>query len=175
MVAAARDRPCHTVEFWGGYAGWSGGDAEDFTDGPATGATFLFHVGLPVQIGVDLGFARLETGQIFEQVYEFSASFAARYRIMGIRRVRPFLGMRAGYTRLSADFSIFRFEQNGSLVGGSAGFEIPAGARVMLILTGEAMYQNYRDAMIFLYDIDIPSSGGNAWRWWSRLGLAFRW
>jgi len=172
--AAGQTYP-NTVEFWGGVAGWSGENAQGFENGPSTGATFLFHVGIPVQVGLDIAFARMDSDQIVGEVDEFSASAAARYRLTLIPGFRPFLGLRGGYTRLSADYSDFRFEQNGSMIGGNAGLEIPLGSRVMLVATAEAMHYTYRDTTIFLEDIPIPSTGGSAWRYWGRLGLAFRW
>lgn len=170
----ARQVPPHTVEFWGGVAWWSGENAEGFATGPATGATFLFHVGIPVELGVDVAFARMDSDQIVGEVDEFSVSPTVRYRLRFSSRIRPFVGIQAGYTRLSADYEILRFEQNGSLVGGNAGVEIPLGARVMLTGTMGLLYYEYRDTTVFLYDVPVPSTGGNAWRYWGRLGLSFR-
>lgn len=171
----ARQADPNTVEFWGGMAGWSGEKAEGFSTGPATGAVFLFSVGIPVHVGLDVGFARMDSDQIVGEVDEFTLSMAARYRFMSTGNVRAFLGAQAGYTRLSADYSEFRFEQNGWLVGGNAGVELPMGARVMLAGTGGASYYGYGDTTIFLNDVSFASSGGNAWRYWFRLGLSFRW
>jgi hypothetical protein len=172
---AAREPYPNTVEFWGGMAGWSGENASAFETGPSTGATFLFHVGIPVQLGFDIAFARMDSDQFVGEVDEFSASAAVRYRMTFVPLVRPFLGARGGYTRLSADYSDLRFEQNGSMIGGNAGLELPMGSRVMLVVTGEAMHYSYHDTTVFLEDIPIPSTGGNAWRYWGRLGLSFRW
>jgi len=172
---SARQATPHTAEFWAGLAGWSGEKARSFSTGPATGATFLFHVGLPVQLGLDLGFARMDTDQVVGEVDEFTGSFAARLRAPFLIRFRPFLGMRAGYTRLSADLETLRFEQNGGFVGGNLGVEVPLGSRVLLTGTGEALYYGYRDTTLFLEDIPVPSTGGNAWRYAARLGLSFRW
>jgi len=165
----------NTVEFWGGAAGWSGENAEGFEIGAGTGSTFLFNVGWPIQIGGDLAFVRFETDQAVGKVDEFSASAATRYRVTASQRVFPFLGARAGYTRLSADYSDFRFEQNGALVGGGGGLEVPFRGRVMLTGMVEALYYHYGDTKIFLEDVEIPSTGGGAWRYWGRLGLSFRW
>ncbi len=165
----------HTVEFWGGTAGWSGEDANGFSTGPATGATLLFHIGIPVQVGLDLGFARMDSDQLVQEVDEFYACMAARYRLGFVPYVRPFLGIHGGYTRLSAEYEILRFEQNGWLTGASAGFEVPMGSRVMLFGAGTISYYGYRDTTIFLYDVPLESTGGNAWRYGLRLGLSFRW
>lgn len=165
----------NTIEFWGGAAGWSGENAEGFETGGGTGSTFLFDVGWPVQVGGDLGFVRFKTDQVVGKVDEFSGSAAIRYRITASRSLIPFLGARAGYTRLSADLENFRFEQNGALVGGSGGLEIPLRGRAMLVGTLEALYYHYGDTEIFLEDVSIPSTGGGAWRYWGRLGISFRW
>ena len=165
----------NTVEFWGGLAEWSGENASGFERGPSTGGTFLFQIGMPVQLGLDLAFARMDSDQLVGEVDEFSASGAARYRLRLLDAVRPFLGVRGGYTRLSADYSDLRFEQNGVLAGGNLGLEIPMGSRVMLVGTAEAMYYSYWDTTIFLEDESLPSTGGTAWRYWGRLGLSFRW
>jgi hypothetical protein len=175
QIALARQTPPHTVEFWGGLADWSGEQAEGFERGPATGATFLFHVGIPVEIGLEAAFARMDTDQIVGEVYEFSFAPVIRYRLPFFSRFRPFVGMQAGYTRLSADYEALRFEQNGGLVGGSAGLEIPMGARVMLAGTVGLLYYGYRDTTIFLSGDPVPATGGNAWRYWGRVGLSFRW
>ncbi len=170
-----REQYPNTVEFWGGLAGWSGENASEFETGPSTGGTFLFQVGIPVQLGLDVAFARMDTEQIVGEVDEFSASGAARYRIALLEEVRPFLGIRCGYTRLSADYWELRFEQNGVLAGGNLGLEIPLGSRLMLVGTAEALYYSYWDTTVFLEDIPVPSTGGTAWRYWGRLGLSFRW
>jgi hypothetical protein len=169
---SAREVPPHTIEVWGGGAVWEK-STEDGAGGPATGATALFHVGLPVQLGFDLAFARYDPGSA--DIEEFTASIAVRYRFPFLHSFRPFVGTRTGYTRLSAELLGLRLEQNGALIGGSAGFEIPMGSRVMLTATGEAMYQGYKDAELFLGDYTFESSAGNAWRYWARLGLTFRW
>ncbi len=174
-VAGAREKPPNTVEFWGGLAGWSGDDAHDFDTGPATGATFLFHVGIPVEVGLDVAFARMDSYELGVEVDEFSASAAARYRFTFLPVFRPFVGLKGGYTRLSADYADLRFEQNGGLAGGNAGLEIPMGSRVMLVATGEAMYYSYGDTTVFLEDIALPSTGGHAWRYVGRMGFSFRW
>lgn len=80
---------------------------------PATGATFLFDVGLPLNVGLDLGFDCTGTDQVVGDTDEFTAAFAGRVRVP--------------HTTLS------------------------------------------------LEDVPIPSTGGNAWRAWARLGLSFRW
>jgi hypothetical protein len=165
----------HTIEIWGGAASWSGENAEGFDVGAGTGATFLFDVGWPVQIGGDLAFSRFETGQILGKADEFSGSLALSYRILPDRAVVPFLGMRAGYTRLSARYETVRFEQNGGLVGGATGVEIPLRGRLMLSATAEALYHHYADAKIFLEDEVLPASGGGAWRYWGRIGIEWRW
>ncbi len=174
QLQARQERP-NTVEFWGGMAGWSGEKAEGFSEGPATGATFLFDIGVPVQLGLDAAFARMDSDQSVGEVDEFALSLVARYRFMAVPRVGAFVGVLAGYTRLSADYETLRFEQNGGLVGGNAGFEIPLGSRIMLVGTGVACYYGYGDTTVFLYDMPIQSSGGNAWRYSFRLGLSFRW
>jgi hypothetical protein len=173
-VSAHQPYP-NTAEFWGGVAGWSGEDARGFETGPSTGATFLFHIGMPVEVGLDIAFARMDSDQFVGEVDEFSASAEVRYRLAFIPVIRPFLGARGGYTRLSADYADLEFEQNGSMIGGNAGLEVPVGSRVMFVVTGEAMYYSYHDTTIFLEDIPIPSTGGSAWRYWGRLGLSFRW
>lgn len=174
-LLAGQHRYPHTIEIWGGAASWSGENAEDFDAGAGTGATFLFDVGWPIQIGGDLAFSRFETDQILGKADEFSGSLAMSYRILPDRAVVPFLGMRAGYTRLSARYETLRFEQNGVLVGGATGVEIPLRGRLMLSATAEALYHHYSDAKIFLEDDVVPSSGGGAWRYWGRLGIEWRW
>lgn len=174
-VGEAQHRFPSTVEIFGGVAGWSGENADGFEAGAGTGSTFLFDVGWPVQIGGDLAFNRFESDQALGKIDEFSGSFALRYRFLPDRAVIPFLGGRTGYTRLSANLEDFRFEQNGFLIGGGGGLEIPLGGRIMLAATGEALYYHYGDAKIFLEDVVIPSSGGGAWRFWGRLGLSWLW
>jgi opacity protein-like surface antigen len=173
--AAAQKGFPSTVEIWGGVAAWSGENAKGFEPGAGTGSSFFFDVGWPIQLGGDLAFNRFETDQSVGKVDEFSGAAAARYRFLQDGAVIPFLGIRAGYTRLSADLADFRFEQNGGLVGGSTGVEIPLRGRIMLALTGEALYYHYADTKIFLEDEEIPSSGGGGWRYWGRIGLSWRW
>lgn len=173
--ARAGRPPENTVAFWVGYADWSGENARSFAAGPATGATLLFHIGLPVAVGLEAGFARMDTDQVVGEVDEFTLTAVVRYRFAFIPGIRPFVGLQGGYTRLSADLESLRFEQNGGFGGGNAGFEIPAGQRVMLTCVAGAQYHEYRDTTFFLYDVSVPSTGGGAWRYWGRLGLSFRW
>ena len=172
---AGQHRFPNTIEVWGGAAGWSGDNATGFKTGAGTGSTFLFDVGWPLQVGGDLAFNRFETDQILGKVDEFSGSVVLRYRILPERALVPFVGMRAGYTRLSANLESLRFEQNGGLVGGSAGIEIPLRGRLMFSATGEALYHHYSDTKFFLEDEVIPTSGGGAWRYWGRAGIVWRW
>jgi hypothetical protein len=174
-LLSGQHRYPHTIEIWGGAASWSGENAEGFDVGAGTGATFLFDVGWPVQIGGDLAFSRFETDQILDKADEFSGSLALSYRILPERAVVPFLGMRVGYTRLSARYETLRFEQNGGLFGGATGIEVPLRGRLMLSATAEALYHHYADAKIFLEDEEIPASGGGAWRYWGRVGIEWRW
>jgi len=174
LIQASESRP-NTVEIWGGVASWSGEDAEGFEPGPGTGATLLFHIGLPVQFGFEAAFARMDTDQFIDEVDEVAISGVIRYRFLKAPLIAPFLGVQAGYTRLSADYSDLKFEQNGWFAGGHAGFEVPLRSRVMLAFTGGMYYYGYSDTTIFLEDVPLPSTGGNAWRYWGRLGLSFHW
>ena len=82
------------------------------------------------------------------------------------------VGLEVAFARM--DFDRLGFEQNSSRLGGSAGLEIPMGSRVMLAGTAGLMYYGYRDTTLVLYGDPIPSTGGNAWRYWDLLGLSFR-
>jgi hypothetical protein len=170
----------HTVELWGGGGWWSGEEAESYGAGGATGATALFSVGWPVQLGFDLGFSRFATDvtigdQSSFDVDEFSASGMLRRRVGSFSRFYPFLGARVGYTRTSATVETIRLEQNGVLLGPSLGVETLLSGRIMLAVTGDVLYQHYGDAEIFLDDVSLTDSGGGAWRYWVKLGLSWLW
>ncbi len=170
----------HTIEIWGGGGWWSGEEAESYRAGAGTGATALFNVGWPVQVGFDLTSSRFKTDvtigdQSEFDVDEFTASGVVRRRLGSFPRIYPFLGARVGYTRTSATVATLRLEQNGVLVGPALGVEALLSGRLMLALTGEALFQNYGDAEIFLDDIRFEDSGGSAWRYWVKLGLSWMW
>jgi hypothetical protein len=174
---SAQSRPFpNTLEIWVGANTWSGEEAEDFDWGWATGTTFLFDVGWPIQFGGDLSFSQFGGPEILPEIDEFTGSVALRYRFQPSPSIFPFLSARAGYTRLSAEFEPYRLEQNGALVGGGAGLEVPLSGQIMLALSTEALYQRYGAARVFQDDIDLPTDdGGGAWRYWARLGLSWRW
>jgi hypothetical protein len=170
----------HTIEIWGGGGWWSGEEAEDYDPGAGTGATALFNLGWPVQVGLDLAFTRFPTDVTIGdrsdfEVDEFTASAVVRRRLGSLRRVYPFLGARVGYTRASAEVETLRLEQNGVLFGPSAGLEVLLGGRVMLVLTGDVLHQRYGDAEIFLDDVKLEDSGGGAWRYWLKAGFSWMW
>jgi hypothetical protein len=168
--AAAQD----AVDLWGAWGEWSGKNAESFQGGYALGASYVADVGLPVDLGIDVLFARFDADQLAQVVDEFEVSAVARRWLLGRgSQVRPFLGARLGYTRLSADYADLKFEQNGAFAGPVLGIAIPTGRTLSPMLSVEALRVRYQDTSIFLEDVELPQSGGYGWRFFVRLGVTF--
>jgi len=162
------------VDLWGAWGDWAGKNAESFKAGYALGAGYVADVGLPVDLGIDLQFARFDADQLSQIVDEFEAAAVARRWLLGRRSpVRPFLGARAGYTRLSADYADLQFEQNGAFIGPVLGIALPTGKTLSPMLSVEALRLKYADTSIFLEDVELPQSGGYGWRFFVRLGVTF--
>jgi len=87
--------------------------------------------------------------------------------------LRPFLGARVGYTRLSADYEDLQFEQNGAFLGPVLGIAFPTGKTLSPMLSVEALRVRYQDTSLFLEDLELPQSGGYGWRFFVRLGVTF--
>ena len=168
--AAAQD----SVDLFGGWGEWSGKNAKDFAGGYALGMSYVADVGFPVDLGIDLLFARFDADQLSEVVDEFQASAVLRRWVLDrSSRVRPFLGARVGYTRLSADYEELQFEQNGAFIGPLLGFAFPTGKTLSPMLSVEAFRVRYGDTTLFLEDLELPQSGGYGWRFFVRLGVTF--
>lgn len=168
--AAAQD----AVELWGAWGEWAGKNAESFKGGYALGAAYVADVGFFFDLGIDVQFARFDADQLSQVVDEFEASAVARRWLLGRRSpVRPFLGARAGYTRLSADYADLQFEQNGGFIGPVLGIVLPTGKTLSPMLSVEALRLKYQDTSIFLEDVELPQSGGYGWRFFVRLGVTF--
>ncbi|MGW8265478.1 MAG: hypothetical protein ACWGSQ_03870 [Longimicrobiales bacterium] len=168
--AAAQD----AVELWGAWGEWSGKNAESFKGGYALGAGYLADVGLPVDLGIDVLFARMDADQLTKVVDEFQASAVLRRWILGGGSLlRPYLGARVGYTRLSADYEDLKFEQNGVFAGPVLGIVLPSGKTLSPTLSLEALRVRYSDTSLFLEDLEVPQSGGYGWRFFVRLGVTF--
>lgn len=169
-VASAQD----AVYLWGAWGDWSGKNAESFRAGYALGAAYVADVGLPVDLGIDVLFARMDADQLTRVVDEFQASAVLRRWLLGGGSLlRPYLGARVGYTRLSADYEELKFEQNGVFVGPALGVVLPTGKTLSPTLSVEALRVRYQDTSLFLEDVELPQSGGYAWRFFVRLGVTF--
>lgn len=163
-----------SVDLWGAAGEWSGKNAEDFAGGYALGMSYVADVGMPVDLGVDLLFARFDAAQASDRVDEFQASVVFRRWILGRgSRIRPFLGARGGYTRLAADLAEYQFEQNGVFLGPVLGIVIPTGKTLSPMLSVEAFRVRYSDTSLFLEGLELPQSGGYGWRFFVRLGVTF--
>ncbi|MEJ2504221.1 MAG: hypothetical protein P8177_13070, partial [Gemmatimonadota bacterium] len=73
------------VELWGAWGAWSGsdGNAEGFEPGYALGASYVADVGVPVDIGVDVVFARFDYTPVDWVIDEFQASLVLRRWVLG--------------------------------------------------------------------------------------------
>lgn len=168
--AAAQD----AADLFGGWGGWSGKNAETFKGGYALGAAYIADFGLPLDLGVDVLFARMDADQLTETVDEFQASAVLRRWILGGGgAIRPYLGARVGYTRLSADLADLKFEQNGAFAGPQLGLVFPTGKTLSPLLSVEALRVRYQDTTLFLEDLELPQSGGYGWRYFVRVGVTF--
>ncbi len=98
-----------SVDLWGAKGEWAGRNADDFAGGYALGMSYVADIGLPVDLGADLLFARFDADQASDLVDEFQFSAVFRRWLLGRNsRVRPFLGARAGYSRLAADLAEYQ-------------------------------------------------------------------
>ena len=168
--AAAQD----AVDLCGGWGDWSGKNAEDFSGGYALGAAYVVDVGILIDLGVDVLFARMDADQVAEIVDEFQASAVLRRWILGGESpLRPYLGARVGYTRLSADLEDLQFEQNGVFAGPLLGIVIPTGKTLSPMVSVEALRVRFQDTSLFLEDLELPQSGGYGWRFFVRVGVTF--
>jgi len=162
------------VDIWGAWGSWAGKNAEDFKNGYALGASYVADIGRPLDLGLDVLFARFDADQLAETVDELEVSAIFRRWVFGHRGpVRPYLGARVGYTRLGADLEDLRFEQNGALGGLVLGFVLPTGRTLSPMLALEAMRVRYGDTSLFLEGVELPQSGGWGWRFFIRGGVTF--
>jgi hypothetical protein len=162
------------VDFWGAWGSWSGKNAESFRNGYALGASYVADIGQPLDLGLDILFARFDADQLAEVVDEFEVSAVFRRWILGRDGpVQPFLGARVGYTRLAADLADLKFEQNGALGGLVLGFVFPTGRTLSPMLSVEALRLHYGDTTLYLEDLELPQSGGWGWRYFIRGGITF--
>ena len=177
MLLASGSNPLagqDAVDLWGAWGGWSGENAESFKKGYALGASYLADIGKPADLGLDILFARFDADQLTETVDELQVSLVLRRWILGRRGpFQPFVGARAGYTRLAADVESLRFEQNGALGGLVLGFVLPTGRTLSPMFALEALRHRYEDTSLFLEGVELPQSGGSAWRFFLRGGLTF--
>ncbi len=163
-----------SVDLWGAWGEWSGKNARTFAGGYALGMSYVADVGWPADLGVDVLFARLDADQLARVVDEFEASVVLRRWVLGRgARIRPFLGARGGYTRLSADLEDLKFEQNGVVGGPVLGFVFPTGKTLSPMVSFEALRIHYQDTSLFLEGVKLPQSGGSAWRFFARVGITF--
>jgi hypothetical protein len=162
------------VELWGAYGSWSGKNAEDFQDGYALGSSYVADLGLPLDVGIETLFARFDADQMTDVVSEFQAAVVLRRWLLGQEAaIRPYLGSRLGYTRLSADFEDLQFEQNGVMGSLVLGVVFPTGRRLSPFVSVEAAEHRYEDTSIFLEGLEIPQSGGRGWRFFFKAGVTF--
>ena len=162
------------VDLWGAWGSWAGENAEDFQDGYALGASYVADIGKPVDVGLDILFARFDADQATDVVDELEISAVLKRWILGRQGpFRPFLGARVGYTRLAADLEEFRFEQNGALGGLTLGFVLPSGRTLSPTFSLEALRVRYSDTTLFLEGLEIPQSGGWGWRFFIKGGVTF--
>jgi len=127
-----------------------------------------------MDLGLDVLFARFDAEQLTKIVDEFEASVVLRRWLPGGGApVRPYLGARAGYTRLSADYETLQLEQNGGMAGLTLGAVLPTGKTLAPTVALEAMRIWYADTNIFLEGENIPQTGGSAWRLFFRVGVTF--
>jgi hypothetical protein len=177
LVPAARFASAQdAVDLFGGWGEWSGKNAEEFKGGYALGAAYIADLGLPLDLGVDVVFARTDTDgdQLTEIVDEFQAAAVLRRWIFsGGGALRPYLGARVGFTRLSADLEDLQFEQNGAFIGPQFGIVFPTGKTLSPLISVEALRVRYQDTTLFLEDLEIPQSGGYGWRFFVRVGVTF--
>lgn len=163
-----------SVDLWGAWGDWSGENAATFAGGYALGMSYVADVGWPADLGVDVLFARFDADQLSRVVDEFEASVVLRRWMLGRgARVRPFVGARGGYTRLSADLEDLKFEQNGAVGGPILGFVFPTGKTLSPMISMEALRIHYQDTSLFLEGVKLPQSGGSAWRFFVRVGVTF--
>lgn len=162
------------VDLWGAWGSWAGKNARTFHDGYALGASYVADVGRPVDLGIDIGFARFGTDQVVDMVDELEVTAVLRRWVWGRESAfRPFLGARLGYTRLSADLADLRFEQNGAIGGLVLGFVLPTDRTLSPMFSVEALRLRYNDTTAFLEDIEVPQTGGWGWRFFVRGGVTF--
>lgn len=168
--AVAAQVPIEAIELSGGYFAFGGDDFDGFEAGPGGQLSLLLDLGLPVALGVTGTYGRGDVEGLDAKYREVGFGATGRYA-PGDGSVGPYLGLHAGWTRLTVDLSpdAADVETNGFALGPSAGLEIPIGG-IRLTLGGEVLWRSMGSVRLAA---GAGDGGAKGWRYGAELGLVF--
>lgn len=166
LAASAQGVQARGLEGWVGYATWGGEDADSFDPGVQGGLAVLAETAPHFAFGGEVSLGLFD--QLGESVTELGVNALFRWSLGPRSGLHAYLQGRIGWSRLSVN----ALNQSGLALGPELGVEVPVGSGVRLILAGNASWRTYEDARIGTGGAALLGTGGSAYQYAGRVGLA---
>lgn len=166
FAAPAQGVQARGLEGWVGYAAWDGADAESIDPGIQGGLAVFAETAPHFAFGGEVSLGLFD--QLGQSVTELGFNALFRWSLGPRSGFHAYLQGRVGWSRLSAN----ALTQDGLALGPELGVEIPLGTGVRLILAGGGSWRTYEDARIGTGGAALLGTGGSAYQYGGRIGLA---